>query len=153
MTKRPATSSGVAVFVVVAVALVIVALRPGSTTVVVDDRPPIQPADDGTAVIHALRAPGGFGVFGWQIVDPTHTVEIQFLAGPGCSDLLVSGEPWPTTHPECTTEVDVVGTVAGLGVTSSGRSLVGVEFPVSADCFAGLERGMAWPPPIAGCGD
>jgi hypothetical protein len=128
------------------VGVVALGLRPSTETVVYDDTPPIVLPDDGTAVVHALRAPGGLSLFGVQIIDPTHRVEVQFLTGPGCAALITSGDPWPTSHPECASPSEVVGEIGSTGLTSTGRSLVGVIFVVSGGCFDVLERGMPWPP-------
>ena len=144
-------SGGTVVLALLLVGAVAFALRPGTETIVVDDSPPVEPAADGTAVIHGLRAPGGLALFGVQIVDPTHTVEVQFLTGPGCSALLASGDPWPTTHPECASRVDVVGVIGGLGITNTGQSLVGVTLTVPGACYDRMERGMVWPPGIPEC--
>ena len=107
--------------------------------------------DEIERVVHALRAPGGLSLFGLQIVDPTHRVEVQFLTGPDCAAVLDPGEPWPTSYPECSSAVDVEGEVGSLGNTGTGRSLVGVIFVVSGGCYDLLERGMPWPPADPEC--
>jgi len=142
--------AGVAV-VLVAAGLIVTLLRPGTTEITVDDGPPVTAPGDGSAVVAGLRAAGGFSLFGLRIVDPTHTVEVRFTAGPGCAALLSSGDPWPVPDPECTVAVPVAGEVAGLGVDATGRSLIGVAFPVSRECFEGLELGAPWPPAAPGC--
>lgn len=142
---------GVVALALLVVGALVLALRPGTTEVVVDDSPPVEPPADGIAVIASLRAPGGLALFGWQIIDPTHTVEVVFLAGPGCSALLTPGDPWPTPHPECAGQVDVTGEVGSLGLTDTGGSLVGVTFTLSGGCYEFLERGMAWPPDLPEC--
>jgi hypothetical protein len=134
-----------------AIGLVVLALRGGTATIVVDDHPPVDPPADGSAAIVTLRAPGGLAPLGIRLIDPTHAVEVQFLAGPGCSQLLTSGEAWPTDVPQCATGVDVTGTIGGLGTTASGQSIVGVTFPVSRSCYEQLEVGMAWPTGYAEC--
>ncbi len=144
-------TGGIAVLALLIVGAVVLALQPGTTEVTVDDSPPVEPPPDGTAVIATLRAPGGLALFGMQIVDPTHTIEVEFLTGPGCSTLLTPGDPWPTSHPECASEVDVAGDVGSLGITDTGRSLVGVTFTLSGACYDLLERGMAWPPNLPEC--
>jgi hypothetical protein len=78
-------------------------------------------------------------------------VEVKFLTGPGCSQLIASGDPWPAPYPECASAVPVAGEVGGTGVTVSGDSIVGVRFEVSRACFDRLERGMPWPPDVAEC--
>jgi len=145
---RPTTIILVALL---AVGVGIMALRPGSVEVSVDDVPPVTPPADGTAVVADSRGPGGLNLFGIQIIDPTHTVDVVFLTGPGCSALLLSGDPWPAPYPSCASDVDVSGSVGGLGVTEDGRSLVGVTVTVSRACFERVERGMVWPPDLAEC--
>jgi hypothetical protein len=144
--------AGAVVLSLVVAGAVVLALRSGSETVGFDTpaAPPL-PAD-GSAVIHDLRAPGGLALFGLQIVDPTHTVEVQFLTGPGCSTLVSSDDPWPAPYPECAGGPDITGVVSSLGVTDTGQSLVGVTFPVSGECHEQLRTGMTWPPGIPECG-
>ena len=151
MTSKPMQGGGFAVLALLVVGAVVLALRPGTTEVTVDDSPPVQPPADGTAVIATMRAPGGLALFGMQIIDPTHTIEVAFLTGPECSALLTPGDSWPTSHQECASQVDVAGEVGSLGVTNTGRSLVGVTLTLSGDCFDLLERGMAWPPGLPEC--
>jgi hypothetical protein len=151
MTTKPMHAGGIVVLVLLVVGAVVLALHPGTTEVAVDDSPPVEPPADGTAVIASLRAPGGFSLFGMQIIDPTHTIEVVFLTGPGCSAVLASGDPWPTPHPECASKVDVAGEVGSLGVTATGESLVGVTFTLSGGCYRLLEHGMAWPPDLPEC--
>ena len=131
--------------------LALVLLRPGSTEITVDDGPPVVPPEDGSAVVGGLRASGGLSLFGLRIVDPTHTVEVRFTAGPECAALLSSGDPWPAPHPECTVPVPVTGEVASLGITSTGRSQVGVQFPVTRPCYESLSLGTPWPPDSPEC--
>jgi hypothetical protein len=151
MTRKPMHVGSIAVLALLVAGAVVLALRPGTTQVSVDDSPPVEPPADGTAVVATLRAPGGLALFGMQIIDPTHTIEVVFLAGPGCSALLTSGDPWPTPHPECASKVDVTGEVGSLGVTDTGRSLVGVTFTLSGGCYGLLERGVGWPPDFPEC--
>ncbi|HSG79545.1 MAG TPA: hypothetical protein VLD62_08200 [Acidimicrobiia bacterium] len=152
MTRKPPIGTGGTVVLVLLLGGVIaLALRPSTESVVYDDTPPIVIPEDGTPVVHALRAPGGLSLFGLQIVDPTHRVEVQFLTGPDCAAVLDPGEPWPTSYPECSSAVDVEGEVGSLGNTGTGRSLVGVIFVVSGGCYDLLERGMPWPPADPEC--
>jgi hypothetical protein len=138
--------SGTVVLVGLLVGVVFYGLRSASVEVVYDDGPVVVAPETGEAVVATLRASGGFAPFGLRIVDSTHTVAIQFTTAPGCADLLAGGDPWPSPHTECSSPVDVNGQVAGLGVTQTGRSLVGVEFTVSRRCWEQLEQGMTWPP-------
>jgi hypothetical protein len=117
----------------------------GKVEVVNDGRPEVLPADSGAAVVAVLRESGGRSLFGVHITDSTPYVEVRFRTAPGCSELLRSGDPWPTSFPQCSSPVKIVGKVRALGVTTSGESLVGVEFKVPRACFDLLRRGMTWP--------
>ncbi len=126
-------------------------LAAGTAEVVNDDRPEVIPTERGVALVAGLRESGGWSLFGVDITKSKSSVEVRFLTEPGCSGLLRSGDPWPTSFPQCSTPITVVGTVGGLGVTPSGDSMVGVEFEVPRACFDRLERGMAWPNPDRAC--
>lgn len=150
-TRRPTRVGGVAVLALLALGALLLALRPATTVVTVDDAPQVQPPADGTAVVAVLRAPGGLAPFGIRIIDPTHTIEVRFLTGPGCAALLTPGDPWPTPHPECAAQAEVAGTVGSLGITDTGGSLVGVTFTLPGGCYERLEPGMPWPPGVPEC--
>ncbi len=145
MKSKPPAGVGAVVAFILLAAMVFVALRPGSTEVVVDDATPIAPPEAGAAVVASLRQSGGFSPFGLRITDSTHYVEVQFVTEPGCLALVDSGDPWPMPYPECSSPVEMVGEVGGLGRTLSGDSLVGVQIKVPGDCYNLLERGMTWP--------
>lgn len=144
MRPKGASSIGGAVGVVVAAALGVLLLRPGSTETQLIDQPSVVPGS-GEAVVAELRAPGGLALFGLQLIDPTHRVEVRFTSGPGCSTLLAGGDPWPSPYPACSGPAGLKGLVAGLGRTQSGESILGVEFVVSGDCFRALSLGDPWP--------
>ena len=126
-------------------------LHQGTAQVVNDPRPEVLPPDSGTAVVAVLRESGGWSLFGIRIADSTPYVEVRFLAEPGCSGLLRPGDSWPTSLPQCSSPIKIVGKVGGLGVTPSGDSLVGIEFEVPRSCFELLGRGMAWPTTDPNC--
>lgn len=149
--KRGIGTTTTVVLALLIVGVAVLALRPGASVIVVDDSPPVEPPADGSGVVASLRAHGGLKLFGVRIVDPTHTVEVRFLTEPGCSALLTSGDPWPTSHAECASNVDLVGVVGGLGVTETGQSLIGVTVTVPGACYDRLERGMTWPPDTPSC--
>jgi hypothetical protein len=151
--KKPSQIGLAVAAVLVAAGLAFTLLRPGTTEVTIDDGPPVTASDEGSPVVAGLRAAGGFSLFGLRIVDPTHTVEVRFTAGPDCAALLSSGDPWPVPDPECAVPVPVAGEVASLGVTSTGRSLVGVRFPVSRACYESLALGTPWPPESPDCSE
>ena len=144
----------VLVAVVVLVACVVVVFSLGShttATIVNDPRPEVLPARRGIAVVGALREAGGRSLFGVRLSDSTRYVEVRFLTEPACSRLIQPDDPWPTSFPQCSSPVKIVGTVRALGITTSGDSLVGVEFEVPRACFELLSRGMAWPTTAPAC--
>ena len=149
--KERLGTGGVVVIALVLVGLAFLALRATRTEVQVTDTPQIEHPADGSAVVARLTASGGMAPFGWQVVDPTHRVELQFLTGAGCAERLESGDPWPTSIPECSSDVEVIGKVAAVGRTGTGQSLVGVEFEVSRPCFEALQLQVTWPPIPAEC--
>lgn len=153
MAGKPEISSAAVVVLVALAAMgaVAVGLRSGSAVVVVDDTRPVEIPADGSGVVADLRAPGGLALFGVQLVDPTHEIEVRFLAGPGCSELLDTGDHWPVPYPECAGDAGITGVVGTLGVTATGRSVVGVKVTVPGECFDLLERGAAWPSDAPGC--
>jgi hypothetical protein len=126
-------------------------LHAGKVQVVNDERTEVLPTHSGTAVVAVLHESGGWSLFGVRVADSTPYVEVRFLTQPGCSGKLRSGDTWPTSLPQCSSPIKIVGTVRGLGVTTSGDSVVGVEFEVSRACFELLGRGMAWPTTDAEC--
>jgi hypothetical protein len=149
--RSPVGVSGIVVLVLALVGLAFLGLRPGRTEVRSDQGPVITPPDSGAAVVAFLRESGGFSLLGLRFTDSTHYVEVKFITGPGCSGLVSSGDPWPTSFPECSSPVALVGEVGGTGVTMSGDSLVGVQFEVPRACFELLAPGMAWPPDLPEC--
>lgn len=144
--------TGSLIMILALVALGFLVLGEGSAEVSSSDEPEVQAPTDGGAVVARLRSEGGFAPFGLRIVDSTHYVEVRFLTDPGCSALVGSGDPWPTTRVECRGPEGLEGTVAGLGVDRTGASIVGVEFEVSRDCFASLDPGTPWPSGSPECG-
>jgi hypothetical protein len=128
-------------------------LHQGTVQVTNDPRPEVLPPNRGTAVIAVLRESGGRSLFGIRITASTRYVEVRFLTEPGCSALIQPGDPWPTSFAQCSSPVKIAGKVAGLGVTPSGDSLIGVEFAVPRACFELLGRGMAWPTTDPNCAD
>ena len=151
MNRGPAAWTGGVVVVLLIVGVLIVALQPGNETVVVDTSTPVTPPDDGSPVVHTLGASGGLA----QFRRTDHRPHPQRRgAVPGRARMCRSrhnGDVWPTSHAECAHPSELVGEVAGLGITSSGQSLVGVSFAVPRGCYERPERGMAWPPAAPEC--
>ena len=144
-------AGGALVLVVVIVGVVFLGLHGGTVEVRTDDGPVTPPPRRGAAVVAFLRESGGFSPLGIRITDSTHYAEVQFLTEPGCSSVLRSGDPWPTTDAQCSSPVTIAGKVRSLGITASGDSLVGVEFEVPKACFELLKTGMGWPSSIPQC--
>lgn len=151
--RRRSTTGGIVALVLLMAALVFYGLRPGRTEVTYDAGPGVVPAEDGSPTVAFLTESGGFELLGLRFADSTHVVEVQFTTAPGCSDLLTAGGPWPVPYPECAASVEIAGTVGGLGITESGRSLVGVRIEVAGACYEALRPGMAWPTSFPECAD
>jgi hypothetical protein len=145
--NRRSFPAGAAVaLAIIAAGIVAAALLPGSETVSVDDTASVEVPDDGTAVVTALRAPGGLAVFGVQLIDPTHRVEVRFRSDPGCAEMLSSGGEWPPAGSGCPGPPDLEGEIGSLGIGTDGRSLIGVTVVVDGSCYDSLETGVPWPP-------
>ena len=150
-TRSPMGVGGIVALVMLAAGVAFYGLRSGTAEVTVDEGPGVTPLEDGSAVVAFLRESGGFSLLGLRFADSTHYVEVLFTTEPGCSDLVAADDPWPTPYPQCSTPVEMLGTVGGLGVTTSGRSLVGVQITVPSVCYQLLTAGMAWPTNLPEC--
>ncbi len=104
---------------------------------------PEADADRGAVVVRRATD-GGFTILGHTMGTVTHRVTVDFVAPAGCSTQLTYGGPWPSPIASCQTDVDIAGTVEGLGITPSGESFVGVEFDVSRECYELAVPGVAW---------
>ena len=133
-------------------AMGLVVVRPGSAEVGLVDATALDPPGPGIAVVGRLRESGGLSLFGMRVVDATHYAEVLFTTGADCAGLLHSGDPWPTPHPACSAPVHLAGEIGSIGKTSSGRSMIGVEFAVPGDCHDRLEPGVEWPAGHPECG-
>lgn len=133
---------------IIAVGILIVALRPGrsETTVLppLDLPDPSQVASDEGLVIARFET-GGTEIFGLHFGTVHHRLEVQFYAPEGCYDAIASGDTWPPGIAECTTDVVITGEIAGGGRTATGESIVGVLVDVSAQCYDATPRGALWP--------
>lgn len=142
---------GIVALVMLTAGVAYYVLSSGTAEVAIDEGSGVTVLEDGSAVVASLRESGGFSLLGLRFADSTHYVEVQFTTEPGCSDLIAGDDPWPTPYPQCSTPVEMVGTVGGLGVTMSGRSLVGVQITIPRECHELLAVGMAWPTGFPEC--
>lgn len=84
--------------------LIVVALTPGSTTTAVlpsidiDDVESVGPNE---AVVITKYESGGSSILGFTIGRTRHLVRVQFFDDSGCRAVISSGDPWPTSAPEC----------------------------------------------------
>ena len=133
------------------------ALRTGTTEI--QHRPGVtlgHPEDYGsegssTALVTAKTQSGGRSLFGISFGKVTYRISAQFFTPPGCFSLVESGDQWPTPFLECSTAVDVEGTVTGLGRAQTAETIVVVDLEVTKDCFQNVSVGGWWPPGIDSC--
>lgn len=154
MSRPPTSGAGILAAVVVAVlALAFFGLRPQRVVTEPAAEYPYDPATEGDLgpVVVSTRSSGGFRLLGFQLGHQQHTVSVRFVAPPGCSQQLATGQSWPVANPACTTPYTVTGTIGGLGTTADGRSLIGLDIDVSRECSATVELGTVWPPTTGAC--
>ena len=142
--------------VLIAVALLILALRPGRTETEVlpplDLPPPAETDPDEGFVISRFRT-GGTSIFGIEFGSWENRLEVQFYAPEGCIDIARAEGMWPTSASECATPIDIAGEVGGGGVTATGESIITVIVNVSRDCYEATPRGATWPLTSPDCTD
>ena len=145
------SNTGLVLVIVVALAAVVLALRPTMTETEV--LPAVTLPDPGeepaAAVVIALRESGGFSLLGLTLGEVTRTVTVQFYAPAGCYEQVATGDSWPAPFADCASQVPIEGTVSGGGIAATGESIVAVDVTVTEDCFASVAAGDGWPPP--GC--
>jgi hypothetical protein len=144
--------AGVVVVLVVGV-LVVVALGPGSTTIVV--HPPIEfddveSAGPSAAIVISKHETGGSWIPGFTI-GRTSLVRVQFFDEPGCLEAVSSSQDWPTPHEECTSTVLVRGQATRVGRAATGRSIISVDVEVSNSCYDTVMPGDSWPTSAPEC--
>jgi hypothetical protein len=144
-------TGGAAALVLIGLGLTAVLLGSSSTTVGTSGEGPIEPPDDGSAVVVSTRSSGGFSLLGIDVAAPDHSVTVRFLSAPECAPLLNIGSPWPLRTPDCPGPSGVIGEVTGFGLTSGGDAVVDVEIDVSTACHEATEPGSVWPGDAA-CG-
>lgn len=132
----------------IAAAVVLIALRPGQTETVVlppIDIPPPSEADPGEGTVVSRIRTGGNSIFGIEFGSWEHRLEVQFYAPEGCFEIADSEGRWPTSAPECATEIDITGEFGGGGIDATGASIITVLVTVSGDCYEATPRGATWP--------
>jgi hypothetical protein len=132
----------------IAVAVVVVALRPGTTETQVLpplDIPDPADAEPGSGLVISRIRTGGTSIFGIEFGSFDHQLEVQLYAPPGCIETIRFGDHWPPGTPECATETVIEGEFVSGGTASTGESIIGVLVDVSADCYDATARGAAWP--------
>jgi hypothetical protein len=102
-----------------------------------------------TVVAKIETGGGGFLWFGGG--EPSYGLQVQFFAPPSCAGVVGFDEAWPNPDPACSVAVDVTGTVTGLGVTSTGETIVTVLASVTKACFEEVPLGAFWPPESPAC--
>lgn len=104
-----------------------------------------------TALVVGKNQSGGTSLFGLDFGPVTYRISAQFFTSPGCFALVESGERWPTSFVECSTDVAVEGTVTGLGRAGTEETIVVVDVEVAQDCFDDVSAGDFWPPDVPAC--
>jgi hypothetical protein len=140
--------------VLAAVALLVLgfyALRPGTTETRDLPNVTLGPPATSTAVVNAKSQSGGTHFLGFRFGRTTYRVSVLFYAPPGCFGLVEVGDEWPAPVVECSSDVPISGELTGLGIASTGESILAVDAEVTEDCFAQLVRGASWPPGGSAC--
>lgn len=143
--------------VVVLLAAGLLALRPGDPEVqyqpTVTFGSPEEYGSQGSskALVVAKHESGGSSLFGISFGTISYRISVQFFTEPGCFPLVDFGEQWPSGFAECSTDIDVAGSITGLGRAQTGDTIVVVDLDVTTDCFRGVSEGDWWPPATDAC--
>jgi len=141
-----------------ALVLVVLALRPGTTEVVmqptVEVPPPgtVGPDGEPVAMVISTHRSQETSFFGFIRGDSHYFVAVQFYAPPSCAGTIASGSTWPTGSSACVTDVGIEGTVSGTGTTPTGEAIVVVDVEVSEGCYSVVRGGDWWPLTTDECG-
>lgn len=111
----------------------------------------LGPPATSTAVVNAKSQSGGTHFLGLRFGRTTYRVSVLFYAAPDCSGLVEVGDQWPAPFVECSSDVPISGELTGLGIASTGESIIAVDAEVTEDCFARVVRGASWPPGDPAC--
>ncbi len=152
MSREAATVlvlGGIALAVVLALALGLGGTR--STSGGALFQPPATPPATG-AVVYGLTTDSGLSILGLRLRPATYRVQVEFLVAGECLSRLDQGESWPVDDPACAGDVQIEGTINGLG-TAFGDTIVNVEREISKACFDALNAssGGPWPPATDAC--
>ena len=141
---------GIALAVVLALALGLGGTR--STSGGALFQPPATPPATG-AVVYGLTTDSGLSILGLRLRPATYRVQVEFLVAGECLSRLDQGESWPVDDPACAGDVQIEGTINGLGRTAFGDTIVNVEREISKACFESLDAssGGPWPPATDAC--
>ena len=135
--KRLSTgpSWGVAGLLIAVIALIVVAVLPGQTTVSqLEDPLPsdwIQQLSTETALVAGTQATGGFKFAGVRLKTKTYRVDLQFLAPSDCAT------------DRCAGPDGLIGDVGGI--TIDGNLIVNSRIEVSRECFGLIKVTDPWP--------
>ena len=82
-----------------------------------------------------------------------YRVQVEFLLAGECLSRLDFGASWPVDDPACVSDVQIEGTIGGLGNAATGDTIVIVEREISEACFDALNAssGGPWPPATDAC--
>jgi len=152
MTEKSSTSTAVIALVAIAVVVALAAGLGGTTKEVREHE-----TYDFVAAEHAVSEGvvfdkvqrGGFDLFGFAVRPPDNFVEVIFTVPESCE--IGSAAEWPIDGIGCVGPADVVGPITGSGLSPGGNPIVMVEVTISVACFDGIDLGMVWPAPSAGC--
>ena len=115
-------------------------------------QPPATPPATGAAV-SGLTTDSGLSIFGLRLHHAAYRVQVVFLVAGECLSRLDQGEGWPIDDPACAGDVQIEGTISGLGRTAFGDTIVNVEREISKACFDALDASLGgpWPPATDAC--
>ncbi|MCP4965590.1 MAG: hypothetical protein GY926_10170 [bacterium] len=139
------------------IAVGILGLRPGTSEtqyhpgVTLGDPQDYGSSGSSTALVVGKNQSGGSSLFGLHFGRVTHRISAQFFTSPGCFGLVESGDRWPNSFVECSTDVGVEGTVTGLGRAWTEETIVVVDVEVDQGCFDDVSAGDFWPADVPAC--
>ena len=115
------------------------------------DSPEFSTPAPGDVVVTGRNASGGFSIFGLDLTDPTHTVDVTFTVPEECVADIGHESRWPSDDPLCAGPIDVAGPVSGSGRTADGLGLVSVRITVTRECHEAIAIGAPWPAQVPAC--
>ena len=153
MTREAATVlvlGGIALAAVIALVFGLGGLQ--STSEPARVQPPATPPATGAAV-SGLTADEGLSILGLRLRPAVYRVQVEFLLAGECLSRLDFGASWPVDDRACASDVQIEGTISGLGNAATGDTIVIVEREISEACFDALNAssGGPWPPATDAC--